>query len=219
MRVSNQIRQLDVFPSYKGGRTCLGAQDYIFEFQPDHHLANGWGWVAQHRLVGEDIVGRPLVQSPDPSVAECVHHIDEDRTNNHPDNLVVLTQREHRRHHARKRAEAQKARIKREDVILALQGRTIKEAAAVIGCDHNTLRNRFPELIADRKRSSPHRIDDPKTAEKIKPFAESDQFSIKDCIAATRISGPTIVAACRHHGIDWVHKKRPGRPPKTTHQQ
>ncbi len=39
-------------------------------------------------------LGRPLV-SP-----ECVHHLDHDHTNNHPDNLVLCAnQAEHRAYH------------------------------------------------------------------------------------------------------------------------
>ena len=50
MSNSRSLEQLDVFPSYKGGRTCVYG-GYVWEFRPGHHLQNDWGWVAQHRLV------------------------------------------------------------------------------------------------------------------------------------------------------------------------
>jgi hypothetical protein len=43
----------------------------------------------QHRVVMERILGRKLVKG------EIVHHKDENKKNNDPDNLVVMTQSEH----------------------------------------------------------------------------------------------------------------------------
>ena len=47
-----------------------------------------------HRVVVEQMLGRPLGRD------EHVHHIDGDRTNNDPSNLVVMGASEHARHHA-----------------------------------------------------------------------------------------------------------------------
>lgn len=52
------------------------------------------GCVLAHREAGARLVGRCLFPS------EVVHHRDEDRANNHPDNLIVFaTQADHARHH------------------------------------------------------------------------------------------------------------------------
>lgn len=64
-------------------------------------IRNGYRYVwtapktyrAEHRMVMEHVLGRPLGRW------EAVHHIDHDRLNNHPDNLVVLTYAEHVREH------------------------------------------------------------------------------------------------------------------------
>ncbi|MHC5826571.1 MAG: hypothetical protein ACYT04_64580, partial [Nostoc sp.] len=51
--------QFGVFPSYKGGHTTTYG-GYVWEICPGHRLSNHWGFVAQHRLVAEDLLGRPL---------------------------------------------------------------------------------------------------------------------------------------------------------------
>lgn len=70
-------------------------------------------WVSEHRVVVERTLGRCLRRG------EYVHHIDEDRTNNEPDNLVVVNAAQHRRihnHYERIRREA------REEVIATIRG-------------------------------------------------------------------------------------------------
>lgn len=48
----------------------------------------------EHRVVAEQMLGRPLKKG------EVVHHIDNDKTNNHPLNLMVFaSQAEHARYH------------------------------------------------------------------------------------------------------------------------
>ena len=48
----------------------------------------------QHIVFMEQMIGRPLAPG------ECVHHKDHDKSNNAPDNLVLLTLSEHSRLHA-----------------------------------------------------------------------------------------------------------------------
>lgn len=49
----------------------------------------------EHRVVAEEMLGRPLVRG------EIVHHIDGNKHNNAPSNLQVMTQADHLRlHHA-----------------------------------------------------------------------------------------------------------------------
>lgn len=50
-----------------------------------------------HRIVAEQKLGRPL------ETDEIVHHIDGDKRNNEPSNLMVMTQAEHARLHFRKK--------------------------------------------------------------------------------------------------------------------
>lgn len=52
-----------------------------------------YGWVYEHRVVAEDMLGRPLYDD------EEVHHLDEDKLNNHPENLLVLPSSQHMKLH------------------------------------------------------------------------------------------------------------------------
>lgn len=67
-------------PSYKGG--CITAHGY-------HIIYVDGKRVPEHRRVAAQKLGRPLRSG------EVVHHIDGNRQNNHPDNLMVVTAKEH----------------------------------------------------------------------------------------------------------------------------
>ena len=56
-------------------------------FLPNHPRANREGFVYEHIIVAEEILGRPLKKG------EVVHHIDENRANNNKDNIVVFRSR------------------------------------------------------------------------------------------------------------------------------
>jgi hypothetical protein len=71
---------------------------YIALYLPDHPSAKEnpkmFGWVYEHRLVAESFLNRRLYDG------EEVHHLDENKKNNHPENLLVLTQSQHAKLHA-----------------------------------------------------------------------------------------------------------------------
>lgn len=184
---------------------------YILEFRPEHPRCSRYGYLQQHRLVAELILGRML------SVAEVVHHEDEDKANNDPGNLWLFpSQSAHLRHHKRKsprydptlamrlrplaadpsvsletaaaaldvslpvvRALCRNGMIPwisaatrvltEEQVHEALQGRSLADAASLLGVDHKTLRRRFPQLLTTR--ASPGFLDARK--EEIRNLARS----------------------------------------------
>jgi len=77
----NRIPQVrDNNPHWRGGRV-IDKAGYVLVHQPDHPSANYAGYVREHRLVMEQLLGRYLLPT------EVVHHIDNDPQNNHPDNL------------------------------------------------------------------------------------------------------------------------------------
>lgn len=67
---------------------------YITVYAPNHPRSWGNGMIYEHTLVAEQKLHRPL------SAQEVVHHIDYDRSNNDPSNLLVFaTEQEHTRFH------------------------------------------------------------------------------------------------------------------------
>jgi hypothetical protein len=63
---------------------------YVLVRRPEHPDANARGYVREHRLVMEQLCGRPLKHR------EVVHHRDGDRARNTRDNLVLFaSQRDH----------------------------------------------------------------------------------------------------------------------------
>lgn len=74
---------------YKLGERYVDTNGYTLVYIPDHPkaIASGsfQGYVYEHVLIAEEMLGRPI-QSGD-----VVHHLDENRSNNSPDNLLVLS--------------------------------------------------------------------------------------------------------------------------------
>jgi hypothetical protein len=91
----------DRHPGWKGGRYT--ARGYVFVRRPNHHLAQANGYVAEHRIVMEEKLGRRL------EPGEQVHHIDGNGTNNAPDNLVALSKKAHGLLHRREQDESLKS--------------------------------------------------------------------------------------------------------------
>lgn len=79
-------------PMWSGGRYTT-SEGYIMRWKPNHPLANNRGMIPEHRLIAEGVLGRYL------GPTEIVHHVDLDRTNNAPGNLIVMGRGEHMRYH------------------------------------------------------------------------------------------------------------------------
>jgi hypothetical protein len=66
---------------------------YVYLYMPDHPMSSGKGWVAEHRFVMSEVLGKTLKSG------EFVHHVNGDRGDNRPENLVVMGMSDHNSHH------------------------------------------------------------------------------------------------------------------------
>ena len=71
------------------GGVNIKSNGYVEIYSPNHPNANKRKYVYQHQLVAEKKIGRYLKKG------EVVHHIDSNKSNNDPENLVVLSNNNH----------------------------------------------------------------------------------------------------------------------------
>lgn len=82
-------------PAYNGG-IYLDSNGYVVLFMPNHPNKGVKNTILEHRYVIECKIGRYLTET------EVVHHIDFDKSNNNPDNLMLFeNQSEHIKYHAK----------------------------------------------------------------------------------------------------------------------
>lgn len=76
---------------WKGGRVQFGR--YWYRYAAGHPMATKRGYVAEHRLLMAELLGRPLLP------AEVVHHVDGNPENNDLSNLMMFgSNADHLRH-------------------------------------------------------------------------------------------------------------------------
>ena len=78
----------------KRGRNLLLISGYYYRYIPHHPKTSKMGYVAEHRHVMENEIGRYLDEN------EIVHHINENKLDKRIENLQLMTRNEHSRLHA-----------------------------------------------------------------------------------------------------------------------
>jgi HNH endonuclease/NUMOD3 motif len=76
-------------PGWKGGKYSSVRDGYIYTWMPEHPRATGSGYVLEHRLVMEKLIGRYL--EPD----EDVNHKNGIKDDNRPGNLMLVRHNAH----------------------------------------------------------------------------------------------------------------------------
>lgn len=79
----------------EAGAARVAGGEYWRLYLPDHCNATAQGYVYEHIWVASKKLGRKI------EVGEHVHHVDENKRNNAPENLEVLTEQEHHRRHGK----------------------------------------------------------------------------------------------------------------------
>jgi len=97
----NIKRKGEKAPNWRGGCRKLNT-GYIYIYKPDHPNATKAGYVMEHILVAEKKLGRYLKPN------EVVHHINHDKSDNRPENLMVLTRSQHVHNHFAEGEEVEK---------------------------------------------------------------------------------------------------------------
>ena len=92
---------------FKGDK-ILTSNGYIKIYKPDHPLSDKNGRILEHRYIAEQILATEgqLININGTNVLNpdlVVHHKDEDKTNNNPNNLIILTEQEHANIHQGKK--------------------------------------------------------------------------------------------------------------------
>ena len=84
-------------PAYNGGR-YTDSNGYVIIYMPDHPHSGAKKTILEHRYIMECKIGRYLTD------LEVVHHIDGNKSNNEPDNLMLFNnQTEHGKYHTQLR--------------------------------------------------------------------------------------------------------------------
>lgn len=92
----NQLRENN--SSWQGGRRIENG--YVQIYMPEHPKAKPNGYVYEHTYIAEQMLGRPLKSYGfKDERTEVVHHINGIKTDNRPENLLVLGVNEHHKLH------------------------------------------------------------------------------------------------------------------------
>ena len=84
-------------PNWHGGKRTGRHDGYVQIYYPEHPNSTKEGYVMEHRLALEGKIGRLL------ETGEVAHHINGNRSDNRPENITLMTFKDHSRYHMKER--------------------------------------------------------------------------------------------------------------------
>jgi HNH endonuclease len=83
---------------HNGYAVRIDSHGYPYIYEPTFSADKQWrrlprGWHLEHRVIATRMLNRPI------EPWETVHHINGDKTDNRPENLTVMSRRDHRKLH------------------------------------------------------------------------------------------------------------------------
>lgn len=157
------------------GRTVV-QNGYIWEYSPGNPQENLWGYAFQHRLVAEWCLGRFL------SAEEVVHHENEKKDDNRPENLrVFATAGDHIHFHQRSACLNDQEIVARIHEMCESYPGTQKQAAKELGLSLLT----FRKVIEDYRLPWRNRL-----------AARIDEASVREALV-----GRSTLEAAKHLGV------------------
>jgi HNH endonuclease len=157
---------------WKGGKSIASNGYVLIRVGVEHPLADCRGYAYEHRVIASDKLGRLI------SSSEQVHHIDGNKTNNHPDNLEVLTVQQHRYEHRKLSSNRRKPKQRNPIVFCAC------------GCGEKF--RKFDQGGRPRKYISGHNSEIKITPEFILHFLGEGYSTTKEIAAHFRVSVSTV---------------------------
>lgn len=167
-------------PNRSAGRTVLQT-GYLYEYAPEHPLANHWGHVQQHRLVAEHYLCRPL------RPGEVIHHEDDDKRNNSPGNLRIFASNgRHIAYHHSGNACWSLALAERAQTIELDRSISMVDAARLLGMSKGTLGRLLANFsIHWRRRST----------------ADLDEQSVREALRGRTTFGASKILGVNHNTL------------------
>lgn len=132
-------------PNWRGGLT-RSSKGYWYVKKPEHPRASKTGYVKRADLVLEVKLGRPLI------AGEIAHHKNENKEDDSPDNLELMTLANHTRLHHPKKTQALKSNHpsrrrfvwpEDEELLKMAETMTLREIAPNIGCTWSAVGRRI----------------------------------------------------------------------------
>ena len=182
---------------YKGAKLWLDAHGYVMHYCPIKKKTQ-----PLHKTTMEDYHNIEIDSKRDE-----VHHIDRNKLNNQIDNLALVSIKAHKRFHDDGNNYIPLSHDRVEEALNEFG--SVNKAAPHLGVNHQTLRNRFPDLCEKYQRKSPSSINR-QTITIVKKCAKDPDIGWRE-LPEYGVSQTLGKRICREKKIDWKYRHSSGK--------